>query len=238
MYVVIDAINFITEIKMIYPRPIESIHQIEITSRCNLKCPYCLQAIMTRKREDMTDGIFEKSVHAAKKLVDNRTQHEIWLHGLGESLLHPNFLDYCEHAKKELPNIQVRISTNAILLTESMIDRLKEIGIILHVSLQRPDLANRKAIHYSQKKRVLENIGVNPIHQANDWAQQMPDEVCILDKAGCGWLHSGWAMVLANGELAQCCTDGLGLYTIGHIDSWEESEVKPFKLCETCNLTS
>ena len=49
-----------------YPRPLGAIHQIEITSRCNLRCLYCPHSKMKRAKEDMTGEIFRAAMDEVK----------------------------------------------------------------------------------------------------------------------------------------------------------------------------
>src|SRR4051794_37395618 len=49
-----------------YPRPITAIHQVEITSRCNLTCHYCPSRWLDRPREIGADG-FPKGFGRAKQ---------------------------------------------------------------------------------------------------------------------------------------------------------------------------
>lgn len=42
-----------------------AIHQIEITSRCNLRCRYCVHPHMGRVKEDMEPATFAKALNIA-----------------------------------------------------------------------------------------------------------------------------------------------------------------------------
>ena len=217
-----------------------SIHQIEVTSRCNLQCKYCLQSVMTRKREDMNFETFRRSLDLCKMLWRKGAQHEVWLHGLGESLLHPEFMEYCKLARKTLPGCQVKFSTNGLNLTKEHCETLAEIGIRLHISIHKPELLG-KSPAYAHNTGILEFIGCNPVTEANDWAGQV-DWKKHPQETPCGWLLNGWAIILSNGDIATCCVDGNGNEIIGNINQpFEEImkiEMKPIKLCEKCNLTT
>ena len=72
---------------MNYPRAVKTIKQIEITTRCNLKCPYCPSPTMSRKKEDMSLPVYLRALEWVKYYLDARTQGELSLTGIGESLL-------------------------------------------------------------------------------------------------------------------------------------------------------
>jgi len=80
---------------------------IEITNACNLSCPFCIKN--QRKINYMTLENYKYIINKIK----NYTK-EIYLHILGQSLLHPNIIDFIEYANKE--NIEVNITTNGYLI--------------------------------------------------------------------------------------------------------------------------
>jgi radical SAM protein with 4Fe4S-binding SPASM domain len=77
------------------PYPLYS--KIEITQRCNLKCPQCL-----RTKEGMTEGA-EMTVEQFKEVIDKLGpgMTEIWSHGFGEPLAHPYFLELMRYVRKK-----------------------------------------------------------------------------------------------------------------------------------------
>ena len=218
---------------------LSSIHQIEITNRCNLACIYCVHRIMKRKQEDMTLDIFEKTLELCKFLWRRGTQQELWLHGLGESLLHPEFLTYCELARKKLPGLIIRVSTNGVDLTKEHCEVMRKLEIRLHISMHKPELL-QKAPTYAHDAGILEFLGCNPVTEANDWAGQVEWRKHPQNDL-CGWLVNGWGLAYANGDITTCCVDCEGDGIIGHINQpigeLVELEMKPYKLCPNCNLT-
>ncbi len=81
---------------------------IEITKKCNLKCPFCPSKDVSR-----TDYV---SLESFKEIIEKIKLHTnmVYLHVLGEPLLHPNFKEIIEICNDN--NIQVRITTNGTLL--------------------------------------------------------------------------------------------------------------------------
>ena len=214
---------------------IRHIHNIEITSKCNLKCMYCIHPGMDKARkEHMSFETFNKVMKICKILESQGDKQDLWLHGLGEPLLHPDFLEMCEMAREVLPTRHIHTSTNAIAMTREIGLKLKELGIGVHVSLHQANNA-AKGIKAIYDLGIIEQLGCNPIEQANDWAGQI-EWFKQPRKNTCGWLGNGWVYVYADGKIGACCTDGKALDTIGHIDEWGQVEIRQISLCKTCNL--
>jgi len=94
---------------------------VELTSRCNLRCEMCYQQYIRAKRTDMAETLF-------RKIVDEGVQEGLCamkLQSRGESLLHPRVLDLLGYAK-DSGILDVHITTNGLLLTEPMIAGLVE----------------------------------------------------------------------------------------------------------------
>lgn len=99
---------------------------IEVTSACNLKCPFC--ATTFRGRE-IKAGFISSDV--VKRIVDEGSEKD--LYGIkfnirGEPLLHPKIHDFVKYAKdKKL--IDVYFNTNALLLTDDVAHKLIDGGL-------------------------------------------------------------------------------------------------------------
>lgn len=220
---------------------LSEVHQIEVSSKCNLSCVYCVHhKVMTRKKEHMELHVFQKTLDLCRYLWRCQTQKEIWLHGLGESLLHPEFTKYCEYARKALPGLAIRVSTNGELLTQEHVDCMADLGIRLHISIHNPGkLGNTPMI--ASKAGILEYMASNPVIEPNNWGGQI-DWPVYNSPYKCGWLVNGWSIVLANGDITTCCFDATGEGVVGNINQpiaeLVELEIKPWRVCKTCNLIS
>lgn len=82
---------------------------IEITNRCNLNCSFCIH----NKRALKDISLDEYKIIINK--IKNYTK-EIYLHILGEPLLHPNILEFIEYAT--INNLLVNITTNGYLINK------------------------------------------------------------------------------------------------------------------------
>jgi len=99
---------------------------LEVTSSCNLRCPFC--ATTFRGRRIKKGFIAFKTV---KKIVDQGADNGLFgikFNIRGESLLHPQIDDFVRYAKKK-GLIDVYFNTNAMLLTEEMSEKLIDAGL-------------------------------------------------------------------------------------------------------------
>lgn len=80
---------------------------IEISNMCNLQCPFCIQN--QRPPHSLS---FAQFAHVIRE-IKPYTQY-VYLHVMGEPLLHPLLPEFLEECRKE--NIQVNITTNGTLL--------------------------------------------------------------------------------------------------------------------------
>lgn len=97
---------------------------IEITNRCNLNCDFCIKN--QRKTQDLS---YENYQYIINK-ISNYTK-EIYLHVLGEPLIHKNINDFIDYAYNK--GLKVNITTNGYLIkniaNNTLINRL---NISLH----------------------------------------------------------------------------------------------------------
>jgi MoaA/NifB/PqqE/SkfB family radical SAM enzyme/pimeloyl-ACP methyl ester carboxylesterase len=94
---------------------------IEITTRCNLRCAYCARTIRGTEAGDMAVDTF-KSVLGMLPHA-----YRITLVGLGETLMHPNVVDIVAHAASI--GRRVALVTNAMLLDEGLSRELLKAGL-------------------------------------------------------------------------------------------------------------
>ncbi len=93
-----------------------SLTNIDLTNRCNLKCPYCFA------NANAQSYVYEPSLTEIKGMLDQvadvrpKRQQGIQFSG-GEPTLHPHFLEAVSYAK-ELGFISVQIATNGITLAQ------------------------------------------------------------------------------------------------------------------------
>ena len=79
---------------------------LEITNACNLNCPFCIKN--KRKINYITLDNYKYIINKIKDYTK-----ELYLHILGEPLLHKDIIDFIEYANNQ--ELQVNITTNGYL---------------------------------------------------------------------------------------------------------------------------
>ncbi|MFQ5786985.1 MAG: radical SAM/SPASM domain-containing protein [Thermodesulfobacteriota bacterium] len=95
---------------------------IELTNNCNLRCKMCPHPRMARQKGFITKGIFKKIIDEIKGKSEF-----VYLYGMGESLIHPEFFELADYVKNS--GLKTSVSTNITLLTEEKSQKLLESGI-------------------------------------------------------------------------------------------------------------
>jgi hypothetical protein len=136
------------------PAPFPSRINVELTNHCNQRCPLCPRQDFTRPLGFMTEEVFAAVV---RECAPHPTR--LWLHFLGEPLLHRHLVRMIRFAK-DAGIRQVGLSTNAVALHGRLADGLVEAGLDrLECSLDADDregyLAMRGRDHF---ERVTTNV--------------------------------------------------------------------------------
>lgn len=127
---IIERFGFFVKLKKVY---------IEITNNCNLSCEFCVTT--KRKQGYINEKHFEHVIKNIKSFTDY-----IYLHVLGEPLLHPKLgalLDIAERYE-----MKTSITTNATLLKQ------KQFEILGKESLRQMNYS----LHSFSDSEILENI--------------------------------------------------------------------------------
>ena len=228
-----------------YPRPVRQIHQIELSTRCNLRCKYCVHfPNLPRTKEDMSDDVFSAALDLVQFYVRQGTQTELSLTGIGEAMLHPRFVEYAARARAVVgAHRQLVITTNGLLLDEVMAAAIAPLKPAVFISLHRPEKAGL-AIEIAKRHGILAGVNASFATSAFDWAGTMKDRWFVsAPKIPCEYLKSGWAVVLVDGRVATCCLDADGSSTVGTVyNNPETLMLKPWKSekgagCESCHMS-
>ena len=216
--------------------PILDLHQIEITSRCNLRCVYCVHPKMSRAKEDMPETTFVQALGWARRFVERGSQHELNLAGIGESTLHPEFVRYVHLAREAVgPACTLVLATNGLLVTDDLAEAIAPTGIHVYVSLHRPEKAG-PAVECLKRAGILAGVSTDPATAATDWAGQVKWHRSA-EARPCMWVRGGKVFVMSDGRVAQCSFDGTGEAPIGSVfDDLHKLRCRPYRLCAGCDM--
>lgn len=95
---------------------------IEISNACNLKCSFCPYSQKNNPPTWMSVELFSKIIEEISTHIQ-----EIYLHVLGEPLLHPKLKDFLEIANDK--NLRINITTNGTLIKKNQDLLLTSMGI-------------------------------------------------------------------------------------------------------------
>ena len=223
---------------------LRAIHQIEITSRCNLRCRYCVHPTMAREKRDMDERTFMRALEVAEVLHYQYGHRELNLAGIGESTMHPYFIDYLEVARRTLPEeVDLVLATNGLLVDDDLAHEMARAmyelpgRLLVWVSLHRPERAG-PAVEALRRYGLLAGVSADPSVAAVNWAGQVNWHVSVPGREPCPWLSHGLGFVAADGSVLQCCFDGSGASRLG--DIWEpvgSQAVRAHALCPACHHT-
>lgn len=219
-----------------YPRPVRDVHQIELTTRCNLKCRYCPSPQKLRPHEDMKWDTFKAALDVVRFFVRQGTQTELSMTGIGESLMHPRFFEAVAAARAVIgPHRDLVITTNGLLLDDEVCQALKPFNPQVFISLHRPEKAG-PAIEAARRAGIFRGANPAPSISAFNWAGQVKWFVSA-PRTPCDYLKQGWGVVLVDGKITTCCLDATGGGVFGTVwDNPETLRMSPWKLCETCHM--
>jgi hypothetical protein len=218
--------------------PLQQIHQIEITSRCNLRCVYCVHPTMAREKKDMDRETFSRALHWALHFQNAGTQGSINLAGIGESTMHESFIEYLAMTRSVLgPAQDIVLATNGVVIARnpSLAEQMAPYRPKVYVSLHRPEKAGI-AVELLSKAGILAGVSADSSISATDWAGQVKWHVSARKGSPCPWVRGGWGIVLSDGRITRCAFDGTGIGVIGHVnDDLSKMQTSPYSLCKSCH---
>lgn len=215
--------------------PIRSLHQIEMTSHCNLRCRYCPSPKLPREKLHMSDEHYALAIKWAGFFVRAGTQRELNLAGIGESTMHPEFVRNCHLAREAIgPNCNLVLATNGLLMTDELARAIAPTKMMIWVSMHRPEKAG-PAIEILKRHGLLSGVSADPSVAATNWAGQVEWHVSAA-KRTCEWVIGGRLTALADGRLTRCCIDASGIGVVGTLhDDLTQMHTSPYELCRTCD---
>jgi hypothetical protein len=192
---------------------------------------------MARPKEDMEWDVFKRAIYWVRELLAAGTQRELSFTGIGESTMHPRFIEMLETARSLSKDMPIVFSTNGLpTFTEEIAAACQRLDVGVMISLHRPEVAG-KAIELSKKYNILKYINTQFADNAFDWAGQVDGWYVSAPKVVCEYLRSGWGVVLFDGKITTCCLDSANKGVVGTV--WEEPgslDLHPYSLCRTCHM--
>lgn len=126
---------------------------IELSSKCNLKCPMCFKNTFTDPEGFMTKEIFEKIIADLREFPN--LEHVIF-GGIGECVTNPHFLDMVERVKKE--GYMLTITSNGYMLNDLLIVKLITLGVDeLIVSVETGDIGHPSFKYVEKLMKKISN---------------------------------------------------------------------------------
>lgn len=228
---------------------VKAIKNLEISSLCNLACPYCPAKDQMKHREVglMSDEVVDRSLFWLKKFVGQGTQEEINVFGVGEPTLHPRMVEIVRKVRRTMtPDLKVLINTNGVIFTEEMCRELYDAGV------SKIDLTDHEARASMETMRILRKVTgqqyANPfgkwgysrdgVFNPNDWGGLVKGwvEGFHHERYLCPWLSKGQVMIMSNGDVTRCCQDAFARGVIATV--WDEIDQIPYSTyiqCASCH---
>lgn len=216
--------------------PVKEIHEIELSSICNLACKYCPHPKLERAKEHMSWETFERTLEHVAYYVAKGTQSEVSLTGIGEAILHPRFVEAVFRVREVIGGRQITLATNGVGLTRELADVLARLRVVTYVSTHRPEKAG---VAWDMLKTAGAITGLNTafVDSSIDWAGQVKWHASA-PRGNCNYLGLGWAVVRQDGSVNTCCMDAHSKHKLGTVfDEPGTLMTRATPLCSACHLT-
>lgn len=216
--------------------PIREVHELELSSLCNLACKYCPHPTLRRDKANIAWDVFELALRHVQHYVDAGTQGELSLTGIGEAILHPRFGEALYRCREVLGrDRKLTVATNGIAVVDSIARDLAAVNASVYVSLHRPEAATPAMVILARHGAAIWTNHAF-VDSSIDWAGQV-EWHCSASSHACGYLSYQWAVIRQNGNVDMCCQDAHDLHHIGTV--WDEPgtwAARPIPLCKSCHL--
>lgn len=127
---------------------------LELTNKCNLKCPYCANPALTRPKTYIEWPLLEKIIDECAE----RKYNLAWLHGVGEPLLWKRLEEVISLIRRKNAGTG-SFGTNGTLLSPNRVKRLLDAGLeSIYVSIDTLDPEIYKNTRGGKLEKVIHNI--------------------------------------------------------------------------------
>jgi hypothetical protein len=193
-----------------------------------------------RKRINMSDEVFDRSLYWLIKMCEAGTQQEVNMNGTGESFLDPQMFSRIRKVKDVMgKDRRVSMSTNGLIMTDEIAQNLHASGLDdITLSVHRTE-ASRLAGQMLATNHVKGTFNFGAVNQPHNWAGQLErsQQVRILPDIVCHPLIEGRGYISVEGYVSPCCYDFKLLGVFGSVfdADLDQKEIKPFVLCPQCH---
>ena len=154
--------------------PLPEIYQIELTNRCNLKCPMCLRTTDMVRDEDVLDPALLRRMHARG---DFSGSYYVELQMAGEPTLHPKLAEIVGYLRDEV-GVMVGLSTHGLQIRKKpeLADVLLGLDA-LTVSVDSVDPDTYAKLRFPARlPQLLESLGVlfARAGRRREWGERNP----------------------------------------------------------------
>lgn len=218
------------------PVRVTSIHEIELSSRCNLACKYCPHPKLERDKADMTWPVFQRCMDHVEFYCRQGTQGELSLTGIGEAIMHPFFTEALIMARAAIGRHRpLTLSTNGVAMTPELARIMRQTGTQVYVSMHRPEKAG-PAYEMLKKEGALAGLNSAFVDNSFDWAGQVKWHASA-ERRPCEYLKQGWGVIRQDGSVTTCCLDAHAKHAIGHVnDELGTLTTGATALCSGCHM--
>lgn len=234
--------------------------QIETTSICNLRCPYCPNSTVGRPSEFMEEERFYRIIDSLKD-YNSCYSGSIAPHFYGEPLIDIRMEKLISYTRQSFPDSFIEIYTNGELLTIDRYLALKEAGVNIFKISQHTTLPSKTVSdtlsYISQNYPDLLTVDFKIFHSTRFKLNRgglvetevVSDEM-LKNAIGCQMAHRVMTFDY-KGNAVICCNDYLSKHSFGNIDNrsiteiWNEPGYKkirnllmlgylPLEICRVC----
>ena len=130
--------------------------QLELTSRCNLRCAMCPLTTGTSSTAGAVGPVVEDTWDAV--LAFARRCQQVFIAGYGEPLTHPRCVELLRDLDEH--GVQIHLATNGLLITDDLAAALASVAGLVHVnvSIDSPDPAVYRSLRGASLDRALRGV--------------------------------------------------------------------------------
>ncbi len=208
--------------------------QIETTSICNLRCPYCPNATVGRPAAYMQADTFYKIIDSLRDF-NSSYSGSIAPHFYGEPLIDKRMEDFISYARKTFPKAYLEIYTNGELLTVDRYLSLKEAGVDIFKISQHTEMPSQILSHtlsyikqnhpelFTVDFKIFYNTP-NKLNRGGLVSESGVSEEVLKKVGSCSFAHRVMTFDY-HGNALLCCNDYLSRCSFGNISESSISEI-------------